>query len=94
MSKIVEEEGEQKKVLKRVVAARLVMFAAVIVWVLGWLSAGLTFMPQLFPDFWVGTFPGNPILAFLFVWYVTTFISVGIWAAIKGFKFVGRWEKE
>lgn len=91
----IEGEEEKKGVLKRVVAARLVMFAVVVVWVLGWLLAGLGLIPELFPSIWLGEgFPTHPILAFLFIWYITTLIAVGIWVAVRGFKFVGRWERE
>ena len=85
----------KKKVLKRVLAARLVVFAVAILWVFGWLMAALALIPWLFPSIWEGKISqGHPMQIFMFVWFIATFVVVGIWAARKGFRFVGRWEKE
>lgn len=90
-----QKQEVKKKVLKRVVAARLVIFAAVVIWVCGWLMAALGLMPILFPFIWEGHLTSaHPMQVFMFVWFVCTFILIGVWAAVKGFKFVGRWEKE
>jgi len=91
-----EEKKEVKeKVLRRVVAARLVMFAAVVVWVLGWLAFGFSFIPGLYPTIWEGNLSSaHPMEVCMFIWFIVTFVIIGTWAAIKGFRFVGRWEKE
>lgn len=91
-----EQQPEVKsKVLKRVVAARLVIFAAVVIWVFGWLMAALGLIPTLFPDVWEGRLASaHPMQIFMFVWFVITFVIVGVWAAVKGFRFIGRWEKK
>lgn len=90
-----EKKEVEHKVLKRVIAARLVIFAAVVVWVAGWLMAGLGLLPILFPSAWEGyLFDCHPMQIFMFCWFVATFVIIGTWAAVKGFKFVGRWEKK
>ena len=91
-----EEKVEpKKKVLKRVVAARLVIFTAVVVWVFGWLMAALGLMPTLFPEIWEGKIAQvHPMNVFMFVWFILTSVIIGVWAAVKGFRFIGRWEKK
>jgi len=92
----IEGKKEEKvKVPKKVVAARLVVFAVVAVWVLGWLAFGFSFIPVLYPTIWEGNLTSaHPMEVCMFIWFIATFIVVGGWVAIKGFKFVGRWEKE
>jgi hypothetical protein len=91
-----EEKKEEKgKVLRRVVAARLVVFAVVVTWVLGWLAFGLSLIPGLYPTIWEGDLTSaHPMEVAMFVWFILTFVIVGVWVAVKGYKFVGRWERE
>jgi len=90
-----DKKEVKEKILKRIVAARLVVFAAVVTWVLGWLMFGLSFIPVLYPTIWEGNLTSaHPMEVAMFIWFITTFIIVGVWAAVKGYKFVGRWEKE
>lgn len=90
-----EKKEGASRVLRRVVAARLVIFAAVVLWVFGWIMAALGLIPILFPSAWEGKlFEGHPMQIFMFIWFIATFVIIGVWAALKGFKFVGRWEKK
>lgn len=90
-----KELNPKKKSLKRVLAARLVIFAAATVWVVGWLMFGLGLIKTLFPPVWEGNIASaHPMQAFVFFWFIITFVIVGVWAAVKAFRFVGRWEKQ
>ena len=75
----------------KVLASRIVVFALACLWVLGWLATGLIWYDIILG---VLTQYGTPWLVTpLLVWYVATLVLVGIWVTIKGFKFVGKWEK-
>lgn len=74
----------------KVLASRVIIFAVAIMWVCGWLTVGLaglgfltSFLLVFQPDWLVLT---------LQIWYIGTVVVVGIWVAVKGFKFVGKWE--
>jgi len=90
-----EEKKEKVKIPRRVIAARLVIFTAVAAWIMGWLATG-----SLLHDPFLKSvsrpelgFSGN-IIDVLSAWYIITFIIVGVFVAVCGFRFVGRWEKD
>lgn len=90
------EKEKPKNILKRVLAARLVVFAATIIWVMGWLTLGLALYPILFDSarglvVWQVHPTTSTILS---IWFVITFVVVGIYVGYRGFRFVGRWVKE
>ena len=89
-----EEVKEKVKVPKRIIAARLAIFAATAAWVLGWLGLGLFLHPVLFDTGGIIYRLGGNIVDAMNTWYVITFILVGIYVAVRGFRFVGKWEKE
>jgi len=77
----------------KVLTARVTVFFLTCVWILGLLLIGITFFPTAWSQIQVHV--ANQGLAwFLVFWYVATIILVGVWIAIKGFKFVGKWEKD
>ena len=74
----------------KVLASRIIIFAVAIMWVCGWLTmglAGLGFITTILLSYQ----PAWLILA-MQIWYIGTVIVIGIWVAVKGFRFVGRWE--
>jgi len=77
----------------KVLASRIVIFAVAIFWVVGWITMGIIGIETLTTILLSVTLP-TWIASFLQVWYVTTIILVGVWAAVKGFRFVGKWEKD
>ena len=76
----------------KLLAARLVVFAAAVLWVIGWLGMCLVVGDLLMEEL-VDIQPGWASLA-LQVWFVGTTILVDAWAAMKGFRFVGKWTRE
>ncbi len=76
----------------RLLAARLVVFTAALLWVIGWLWAGFLFWDQLIS--WLVDFNPTWLCAVFQVWYVATIVIVGAWVAMKGFRFVGKWTRE
>jgi len=88
-----EEAKENVKVPKKVIAARLVIFAVTVAWVLGWLAIGLFLHPVFLSAIAKQILDGN-IVDILNAWYVITFIVIGAFVAIRGFRFVGKWERE
>jgi len=77
------------------VVARLIVFSVAVVWVFGWLMASLALIPVLFPVIWEGNIAwAHPMEVFMFVWFVATAVIVGVFAAVKGFRFVGKWERK
>jgi len=76
----------------KLLAARVIVFFVAIVWVAGWVFMGLIFW-----DSWLDQIYGLqpdwlPVL--LQVWYIATIVVIGAWVALKGFRFVGKWETQ
>ena len=76
----------------KVLAARVVVFSLACIWVMGWLANGLIWY-NIFLEV-LGHYGPSWVAAPLLIWYIATLILVGIWIAVKGFKFIGRWEKD
>jgi len=75
-----------------VLVSRIAVFALACVWVLGLLLVGLLTFPTYLRVAEIYT--AHPVLlSFMVFWYLSTLVLVGCWVAIKGFKFVGQWEK-
>lgn len=75
-----------------ILGVKLLGFLLTTFWVLVFLWFGLTVFVAVFepgPAETTATI-GDRILE---VWYLVTLVLVGMWAALKGFKLVGRWEK-
>lgn len=77
----------------KVLAARITVFAFACIWVFGWLLVGITLLPP-FTSILEGSGLNQVLANFLVIWYLLTLIIVGGWIAIKGFKFIGKWEKD
>ena len=76
----------------KLLAARLVVFTAAILWVIGWLVVGLLGWNSLIE--WLLEVDPTWIVIPLEVWYIATIVIVGAWVAMKGFRFVGKWTRE
>jgi len=75
--------------MKKKLVAKIAVFAAVVVWTLGFLAAGVMFFP-VFVDF-IGIKPSIAASA-MQLWYLITIVLVATFVVGQGFKFVGRWE--
>lgn len=76
----------------KVLTARVTVFFLACIWVLGLLFSGFIFFPTFLLQLELHMV--NPALSgFLVFWYVATIVLIGVWIAIKGFKFIGKWEK-
>lgn len=76
----------------KVLVSRVVIFTAATLWVVGWLTVGILGLEVLTAK--LSTFSPAWVAYLLQIWYIITIVLVGVWAAIKGFKFVGRWERD
>lgn len=75
-----------------VLASRITVFALACIWVLGLLLTGIVTFPTFLLV--VGSHVAHPVLvSFIVFWYLATLVLVGLWVAVKGFKFVGKWER-
>ncbi len=75
-----------------VLVSRIFVFALACIWVLGLLLYGIITFPTFLLVIELSSI--HPILFnFLAFWYVATLVLIGLWAAVRGFKFVGKWEK-
>ena len=77
----------------RLLVARITIFALACVWVFGWLLGGIALAPYVVSGL-ENSGLGAVLASFLAIWYLATLIVVGSWVGVKGFKFVGRWEKD
>ena len=77
----------------KVLASRIIIFAMAILWVVGWLFTGIVGL-ELFTFELTNSGLYSWVATFLQVWYIATIVLVGIWVAARGFKFVGKWEKD
>jgi len=75
--------------LKSVLVARFVTFAAILIWVLGFLGVAVMFFPLFMEN--IGIRPSIVATA-ISIWYLTTVVSIGILVTTKGFNVVGKWE--
>lgn len=76
----------------KVLVARITVFFLTCIWVLGLLFGGVVFFPTV--QYQIQTHVAVPALVwFLIFWYIATIVLVGVWIAIKGFRFVGKWER-
>ena len=78
--------------MKKVLAARVVVFGLSVVWVLGWLLTCLVIFP-FFGELLRAVLPYPSLVGFAQFWFIFTAVVIGVWIAIKGFRFVGRWVK-
>jgi len=76
----------------KVLASRVIIFTVATLWVSGWLLMGLTFAGPVTAALVISQCPSWLVLV-LQIWYLITIVCVGVWAAMKGFRFVGKWEK-
>jgi len=81
----------RKKIL--LLAAKIVGFAVVLVWIMGFLIMGFHSIDKL-PAFIEGpdvVTPGLPTTLYG-VWMLITIIIIGVWISVKAFKLIGKWE--
>lgn len=77
----------------KVLASRIVVFALACLWVFGLILVGIATYPA-FQATLVSVIGPTWLITASLVWYVATLVLVGVWVAVKGFRFVGKWEKE
>jgi len=77
----------------KVLAARIIVFAFACAWVLGLLLGGVLIFPS-FLDLLKENITSPSLQSFIAYWYIATIVILGAWVAVKGFKFVGKWEKD
>jgi hypothetical protein len=78
-----------------ILAAKLVLFVAVCVWILGLLAVGIAyFMPfsTTLDVFLAGA--KMPILVFFQAWYWIAVVVLGLFCAKQGFSVIGRWVRK
>lgn len=75
--------------------AKIVLFAVVLVWILGFLLVTFSMMDDLTK--WVATWMGyastSPVVTAFIVWYVITVVALAVLVAYRGFLVVGKWVK-
>lgn len=76
----------------KVLASRITIFTLTCIWILGWIAVNLVGFDAF--NSILHQYEPSWVTGFLLVWYVITVILIGVWAAIKGFRFVGRWVRE
>lgn len=77
--------------MKKVLAARVTIFALACIWVIGFLSVSLAVSDTFFSV--VSAYMGTAVTWLLLAWYVATVILISVLVAVKGFRFVGHWVK-
>ncbi len=84
-----------------VVASRLFLFGVVALWVLLFLAASVVLFGKMFEPIVQSYFIGsdgiyssaeNLAIGALEGWYIVTVVMVGIYASLRAFKLVGKWE--
>lgn len=73
--------------------AKLLLFTVCLIWILGFVFTGLVLEPVLHDavvDFGITEGVTN---WFIWVWYWLTIIVMSIFASLRSFKLIGRWEK-
>ena len=74
----------------KVLASRIIIFAVAVTWVSGWLAIGLAGLGPM--TIILLTNQPTWLVTSLQIWYIATVVIVGVLVAVKGFRFVGRWE--
>lgn len=79
--------------MKRVLAARLIVFAVACVWVLGLGAFSILYWDHAR---WLllGAGYGTWLETVFNLWFSFTIICVGLYVAYRGFRYVGKWERE
>jgi len=77
----------------KVLASRVVVFALACLWVFGLILVGIALYPA-FQSSMESIIGQTWLITASLVWYVTTLVLIGILVAVRGFRFVGKWEKE
>ena len=78
-----------------VVTSKVVLFALITIWILGFLATILAILPG-YADYLEteGLEDDGIMLDIMIAWFLITGILVAVWAALKGFMTVGKWESE
>lgn len=75
--------------------AKIVLFAVVLVWILGFLLVAFSMMDDLtkWVVNWMGYSTTSPMVTAFIVWYVITVVALAVLVAYRGFLVVGKWVK-
>lgn len=77
-----------------VLIVKVIAFALTLVWILAFLSMGIMIIPVLADALkvrWTLTGWGVP---FIYVFWGITMVGISVIMAIRGFRFIGKWERE
>lgn len=74
--------------------SRMLMFTFTVFWTMGLILVSLLLYHYLLiPIVQVANPNGGLLTGFILAWYVITFILLAWYAALRGFRFIGKWER-
>lgn len=74
-----------------VIVGKVILFAAISLWILCFIGVTMALLPPLV-DYLEDQKVEDGVIKGLVAWYLITFVLVAMWAAVKGFNSVGKWE--
>ncbi len=87
-----KRRGMEKKGV--VLGFQLVLFAAVLVWILGFLLVGVLVFPQFEDLIYFYGIPNGATYWFLVGWFWVTVVASAALVATKGFRSIGKWSQD